>query len=282
MPLRQENANSEGKMFIKRFVSSVFIISVIAFIIFILPNWVYSSVVALLIGFGLYEFYSLVNRKGIFVYKYFGTILGVVVPILIHLKLGGFLIDLEPFYIVFTCLVIIIIQFVRKTNRDALSAISVTLFGILYISWFFSFFIKIRFLPSGTALVAFIILVTKSGDIGAYIVGSTIGKHALIPRISPKKSKEGLIGGLIFSVVAAFLARKLVPMDFSTTHILSLGFLLGIVGQMGDLSESLIKRDCGAKDSGKGFPGLGGVLDLIDSLLFTVPIFYFYLKVVTL
>lgn len=269
-------------MFIKRLISSIFLISSVAIVIFLLPNWAYSLVVSLLISLGLYEFYTLVGKKGIFVYKYFGTALGIFVPVLIHLKLGGFLIDLEPFYIVITCLFIIVIQFIRKTDSEALSAISVTLFGILYISWFFSFLIKIKFLPNGTLLAAFIILVTKGGDIGAYIVGSSIGKHPLVPRISPKKSKEGLIGGLLFSLIAAIMSKNFLP-DFITYYQLTiLGMLLGIVGQIGDLSESLIKRDCGVKDSGKGFPGLGGVLDLIDSLLFTVPIFYFYLKVFAL
>jgi len=268
-------------MFIKRFITSLCAISIAGFIIFVLPNWVYSSVVAILIGFGLYEFYSLVARKNIFVYKYFGTILGIFVPILIHLRLGGFLIDLEPFYIVLACLFIIIIQFIRKTNEDALSAISVTMFGILYISWLFSFIIKIKFLPDGASLVTFLILVTKGGDIGAYIVGSNIGKHALIPRISPKKSKEGLIGALLFSVAASVIGGRFLT-NFTPQHLLALGFFLGLLGQIGDLSESLIKRDCGAKDSGRGFPGLGGVLDLLDSLLFTVPIFYFYLQVFAL
>jgi phosphatidate cytidylyltransferase len=267
--------------FLKRLISTVLLISAVAYIIFTLPNWIYSSAVAVLVGFGLYEFYSLVNRKGTFVYKYFGMILGVIVPILIHLMAGGFMIDLEPFYIVIACLFIIIIQFIRKTNHDALSAISVTLFGILYISWFFSFLIKLKFLPQGSFLVAFIIAVTKSGDIGAYIVGSTIGKHPLIPRISPKKSLEGMIGGLCFSILGALACRRIMP-SFSIEHLVALGLLLGVVGQIGDLSESLIKRDCGAKDSGKSLPGLGGVLDLIDSLLFTVPIFYFYLKVFNL
>jgi len=268
--------------FLKRLVSSIFAIGVTVLIMFFMPNWVYSSTVTLLVGFGLYEFYSLVNRKGIFVYKYFGMALGIFVPILVHLEKGGFLMGLEPFYIVLACLFIIVIQFIRKTNRDALSAISVTLFGILYISWFFSFLIKIKFMPYGTMLAAFIILVTKSGDIGAYVVGSLIGRHALIPRISPKKSKEGLAGGLAFSLIAAFLARGLLPAALSNAHLLTLAFLLGLVGQIGDLSESLIKRDCGVKDSGKALPGLGGTLDLMDSLLFTVPIFYFYLEVFVL
>lgn len=268
-------------MFIKRVISSIAAISIIGAIIFFLPAWIYSLAVALLIGVGLYEFYSLVGKKGIFVYKHFGTVLGVIVPVLVHLNSGGFLIDMEPFYIVLACLFIVIIQFIRKTSRDALSAMSVTMFGILYISWFFSFLIKIKFLPYGAALAAFVILVTKSGDVGAYIIGSAMGRHALIPRISPKKSKEGMAGGLIFSLAAAVASRALLPFQLTPFQLISLGLLLGLVGQIGDLSESLMKRDCGVKDSGKGLPGLGGVLDMIDSLLFTVPMFYFYIKVIT-
>ncbi|PIU41847.1 MAG: hypothetical protein COS99_03490 [Candidatus Omnitrophica bacterium CG07_land_8_20_14_0_80_42_15] len=267
-------------MFLKRLLSSIVLVGSVCVIIFLLPDWVYSLVVAGLIGFGLYEFYSLVSKKGIFVYRYFGVILGVLVPLIIHLKVGGFIMDLEPFYIVIACLFIIVIQFTRKDNSQALTAISVTLFGILYISWLFSYFIKIKFLDNGALLAAFVILVTKAGDVGAYLVGSTIGKHPLIPRISPKKSKEGLIGGLIFSLAAALMSKKFL-LSFDYSHLAVLGLLLGIAGQIGDLSESLIKRDCGVKDSGKRFPGMGGVLDLIDSLLFTVPIFYFYIKVFT-
>lgn len=265
---------------LKRFISSLILIAAVGYIIFFLPNWAYSLAVALLVGLGLHEFYSLVNRKGIFVYKYFGIILGVLVPLLVHLKAGGLLIDLEPFYIVLTCLFIIVIQFVRKTSAEALTAMSVTMFGILYISWFFSFLIKIKFLEGGALLAAFVIVVTKSGDIGAYIVGSAIGRHPLIPRISPKKSKEGLVGGLAFSMAMAVLFRKFIPF-MPAHHALIVGLLLGLLGQIGDLSESLIKRDCETKDSGKGLPGLGGILDLIDSLLFTIPIFYFYIKVIT-
>ena len=115
------------------------------------------------------------------------------------------------------------------------------------------------------------------GDVGSYFVGRFFGKHSLIPRISPNKTIEGTIGGLVCSVGSA-LAGKLYLSNFSFAHLLTLGFLLGILAQMGDLAESLLKRDCGVKDAAAYFPGLGGVLDVIDSLLFTAPIFYFYVK----
>jgi len=109
-------------------------------------------------------------------------------------------------------------------------------------------------------------------------VGSSIGRRVLIPRISPKKTVEGLIGGLAFSFILAVVSKGYLKF-IHFGHILTLGILLGIIGQIGDLSESLIKRDCAVKDTGKYVPGLGGSMDIIDSLLFTTPIFYFYIKI---
>ena len=107
-------------------------------------------------------------------------------------------------------------------------------------------------------LVAFLIIVTKMSDIGAYTIGRLFGKHPLIPRISPKKTVEGTVGGLIFSLVTA-LASKLYLPRFPYGHLLTLGILLGILGEVGDLAESLIKRDCGVKDSGTNLSGFGGI-----------------------
>jgi phosphatidate cytidylyltransferase len=125
-------------------------------------------------------------------------------------------------------------------------------------------------------LLATILLITKLGDIGAYLIGVRFGKTPLMPRISPKKTMEGAIGGLFFSVLGALIGNHF--LHFSYIHIIALGLIFGVIGQLGDLSESLIKRDCEVKDSGKVLPGMGGILDEIDSLLFTAPVFYFYVS----
>jgi len=262
------------RKFINRFISSILFTALSIFTIFIAPTWFFSLIVFTLIGLALYEFYTMVEKKELFVYRYFGIILGVLVPLSVHLKIGGIVQDIEPLIIVIICLFTVMIQLTRRDNSQALKRMSVTLFGILYISWLFSFMIKIKFLPNGSLLCAFLIAVTKGGDIGAYIAGNIFGRHTLIPRISPKKSIEGLIGGLIFSFVVAILFKPL--LDFvACYHLLILGGVLGILAQLGDLSESLIKRDCGVKDASAIFPGLGGALDILDSLLFTAPVFYF-------
>lgn len=263
----------------KRTITSVLIIALVALIIFFFPNWVFAILASAMVGVALKEYFALAEKKGIVVYKYFGISIGMLVPVIVYFQKGleGYF-TIEPFFIVIACLFIFVLQFIRRDSSQALVSIAVTLFGLLYIAWLFSFFVKLRFMPQGALLVSFVVLVTKMGDIGAYLIGSAIGKRNLIPRISPHKTVEGTIGGLIFSVIAAVLSKAYLP-EFPMGHLVVLGFLLGILAQVGDLAESLLKRDCGAKDAGSILSGFGGMLDLIDSLLFTAPIFYFYVEV---
>jgi len=262
---------------LRRTITSIALIAFVVATIFIFPAWFFCIVIATLIGLGLYEFFAMVTKKGIFVYRYFGTIMGILLPIIIYLNYGGFSPDMEPLLLVIISFFVFVLQFARRDNSQALASISITLLGILYISWFFSFMIRIRHLPDGVYLVSFLLLVTKMGDIGAYTIGRFLGKHNLIPRISPNKTVEGTVGGFVVSIVTAFIVRGLLP-NSSFVDLIILGALLGVLSQIGDLSESLIKRDCQVKDAGSYLPGLGGVLDIIDSLLFTTPIFYFYVR----
>ena len=263
----------------KRVLSSVLILIPVGLVIFCFPNWVFSLLASAMIGCALWEFFGLAQMKGVFVYKYFGILIGMLIPVMMYFEMGveGY-VTMEPFFIVIACLFTFVLLFIRRENSQALVSIAVTMFGILYIAWFFSFFIKLKFLPQGALLVTFLVLVTKMGDVGAYFVGRFFGKHALIPRISPHKTIEGTIGGLAFSVVTA-LTGKYYLSNISLPHLLTLGLLLGILAQVGDLAESLLKRDCAVKDAGDSISGFGGMLDIIDSLIFTAPIFYFYVRV---
>lgn len=264
---------------LNRIITSTLILALVALVTFYFPNWVFSLLASSLIGLALYEFFSIVEKKGIFIYKYFLIIIGMLVPVIIYFQMGteGYF-TLEPFFIVIACLFIFVLQFTRRDSSEALTSIAVTMFGLLYISWFFSFFVKIKFLPNGASLVAFLVLVTKIGDIGAYFIGRSLGKHSLIPRISPNKTVEGTIGGFLFSIASAVFSKAYLP-EFPYGHLITLGILLGILAQVGDLAESLLKRACNVKDSGHNLSGFGGVMDLIDSLFFTTPIFYFYIVV---
>ncbi len=264
-------------MLTKRIVTSTILI--IIAILAVLYNWIFAIVVSALIMFGLWEFFGLVEKKGIHIYKYIGTIIGLIIPLSIYYKFE-LTKNWELLFIVLALLFIFLLQFTRRESNEALLGISTTLFGILYVAWFFSFLIKIRLLPYGSGLLAFILLVTKAGDMGAYLAGTRWGKHALIARISPRKSVEGAVGGLIFSILVAVASKPLLPDHslFSFWRLALVGAFFGALGQLGDLSESLIKRDCQVKDAGNLLPGLGGTLDMMDSLLFTAPAFYFYMS----
>ena len=268
-------------MLVRRIINSLFVLLLAFLIIFYFPNWTFLLLTAFFIFVALTEFFNITSSKGIFTYKYFGIIVGLLIPVSVFLHLGERYIDFEPLMIVLACLFAFVLQFTRKEgSTDHIISIGVTLLALFYISWFFSYFIKIKFLPNGAYLVCYLVLVTKSADIAAYFIGKSFGKHNLIPRISPKKTIEGTLSGLFTSVVVSFLAMPLIGISY--LHALILGVLLGVTGQVGDLAESLLKRDCSVKDSSSNISGFGGVLDMIDSLLFTAPVFYFYIKLVIL
>lgn len=163
-----------------------------------------------------------------------------------------------------------------------------TVFGVVYTVIFYGFIVRLMYFhpddsSKGLFLVLFLIMVTKFSDMGAYAVGVVFGKHKMIPHISPAKSWEGFAGAFIgsFAAAAVLLAcmpEKLAPITWS--HGMILALILCATAITGDLAESVIKRCVAIKDSGHKLPGIGGVLDLTDSLLFTAPVFYFYLSAI--
>lgn len=262
-------------MFIKRVASGIVLIGVI--IASVLVKWVFAVVVLFFIIVALYEFFTMMEKKGLSIYKYFGIAVGAVIPLSIIFRFEMTK-KWELFFIVLLLLFLITMQLKRRQSSGVVADISATLFGILYISWFMSFLIKIRCMPQGAGLLSAVLLITKLGDIGAYFIGVRFGKRPLLPRISPKKTVEGSLAGLAFSVIGAIISKPF--LHFNYLHLIVMGILFGALGQVGDLSESLIKRDCQVKDSGHLLPGMGGILDEIDSLLFTAPVFYFYMSAV--
>jgi phosphatidate cytidylyltransferase len=248
----------------------------------ILNKWFFIAFVCFLTAGGLYEFFYLIKKKDIPIYSYTGILIGVLLPLSIFFRFEPTK-NWELLFIVCGFLIMLMLQFAREDNRNATVGLSTTMFGVMYVSWFFSFLIKIRFLLpdwEGAKLVAFIIIVTKAGDIGAMLVGTLIGKHPLLPKVSPNKSVEGTLGGLFVSALLAVLLRSFLPSlpQFTFWYVALLGAFFGSLGQLGDLLESLIKRDCKVKDSGNILPGIGGILDAIDSLLFSAPAFYLYMS----
>jgi phosphatidate cytidylyltransferase len=197
--------------------------------------------------------------------------------------------DFETTFLILFVLGLCLRQFISKSNTAGLVAIATTLFGLMYVPWLLNFIQKIAFFPfaagspsdAGKYFLLYFILVTKFSDMGAYAVGSLIGKHKMIPRISPGKTWEGFAGAILVSTGASIVffhifSEKMVGMDY--VHATILGVMLSVTAVIGDLIESLFKREAGVKDSGKLFPGIGGILDLLDSLLFNAPLMYLYLR----
>lgn len=282
---------------VSRLGSSAVLIGLILVTLFWFPLWAFALVIGWFVTTALYEFFTMVRHRGVLVHRALNIALGVIFTGLVAWRslvepglvptpvLGPGASLISWTWDVFwpaTIVIIFIRQFTRENTFEALSGLATTLFGLAYIAALFSYFFYIRTTDpiQGAWLVLYLILVTKLGDMGAYAVGSLVGRHTLVPRISPRKTVEGFIGAVFVSGCAAVVAQPLLAhqtiFGLAPNALLSLllGLILGVAGQLGDLAESLLKRDCQVKDTGALLPGLGGVLDVIDSLLFTAPLFY--------
>lgn len=164
----------------------------------------------------------------------------------------------------------------RRDLPVALGDVGLIAIGVLYGGLLLPHFFWLRGLPDGAAWVTFVIAIAMAGDTGGYFVGHAIGRHKLIPHLSPGKTVEGALGIVAASLLCAAAAKLILLTAHGWVEMLGLGLALSLVGQLGDLGESVMKRTFGAKESGALFPGHGGVLDRIDSLLFPVVVVYYY------
>jgi phosphatidate cytidylyltransferase len=241
-------------------------------------------------GLGLHEFYNLVAKRGLVCFRFWGIFWGLALmaSTFFYLTQGEFVghgkvNDFETGILICFVLGLCVRQFLSKSNAAGLLAISTTLFGLMYIPWLLNFIQKIFFFQGvdGRFYVLYFIMVTKFSDTGAYVVGTLFGRHKMIPRISPGKTWEGFAGAIIVATgaslaLATLAGDRLAGMNW--VHAIILGILLSMTAVLGDLIESLFKREAGVKDSGRLFPGMGGILDILDSLLFNAPLMYLYLR----
>ncbi len=179
------------------------------------------------------------------------------------------------FFAVTAAIVYMIVVYPSFTVTD----LAATVFTSLYAGWLLTHLIGIRHLSDGFHYVLLVLACTWSTDTFAYFVGINIGKRKLAPVVSPNKSVEGSLGGVAGSIIAAVIAGIL-GSRMPLIHYVIIGVLIGVVGQVGDLAESALKRMAGVKDSGRIIPGHGGVLDRFDSLYLTAPAVYYYLRLI--
>lgn len=252
----------------KRLMFSAVFVSIAVYAIFYLPIWGFVAVVELLVLLCLNEFYLLAEKKGLETNRWAGLAFGSLVPI-VGVDYPAYIV------LVFACLGIFVLNFRKRLLNQALISTSVTMFGLVYIAWFFSMLVDTRELPMGARWVFYIALIVKGGDAGAYFTGRKLGKRKLLEHVSPNKSVEGAIGGFLTTVGLSLISSTYLP-GVGLGHLLVIGVLVGVISQIGDLAESLLKRDVGIKDSGV-IPGLGGIFDMLDSLLLTIPFVHFYI-----
>ncbi len=289
---------SKAKIFLRRLITTVILWTVILTAMFSRNHLVSDGVFLLLMGLlafaGLAEFYGLAEKRGLVCFKWCGLVGGLLLMVGTFLNLIGKLgthdsparvNDFETSFLILFVLGLCVRQFVSKTSTTGILSIAVTLFGLMYVPWLLNFIQKINFFPGlggdGKFYVLYFLIVTKFSDMGAYAVGSLIGKHKMIPRISPGKTWEGFGGAIVVSTGASLVFVNLFGAHMygmNTLHAIILGVVLSSTAVIGDLIESLFKREAGVKDSGSFFPGIGGILDLLDSLLFNAPIMYLYLR----
>lgn len=198
---------------------------------------------------------------------------GAVLPCLVYTR-STLSITLNLAVLFLACSITTLFSF--KDIRHAASEAALLFFGVMYIPCLLSYLVLLRSQPFGVEWILLIMFIVMSGDSAAYFIGSRYGKRRLYPEVSPKKSVEGALGGVAGSLLGALLAKLLFFNEISVADVLLASLLIGTLGQIGDLFESLLKRSCGVKDSGTIFPGHGGILDRLDSILFAAPAAYYY------
>src|SRR6266540_5917131 len=289
-------AVTRRSVFVLRFISTIALWSIALLIAFSGHELAFYALVSAFGLIALWEFYRMLDHRGLPNFKITGLICGAVMLVgsfYYFARMGpAHSYDFEVAVLVFFLLTVFARQmFARLRHDEPLQTMAYTLFGLLYVLWLFNFVTKIVYLTpplsngvlTGQFYVLYLIAVTKFADMGAYLTGSAIGRHLMVPHISAKKTWEGIFGAIVFALLCSLALYKLMPGHLSAltwTHATILGLLLGFAAIIGDLAESIIKRSTDVKDSGNLLPGIGGALDLLDSLLFTAPLLFFYLRLV--
>ena len=291
---------------IRRLISTVILLGVVFYGLLggsPVSVFLVGGIIMLLNVVGLLEFYGMVNANGLPRFKWLGLAGGVTLVGTLFVYLSGLAkqqlgepttggaAELELGIFAVLLLALLGRRVFTHPAAPSFSMVGHTMLGVLYVSWLLGFMLKIYFFAKQAGAgfdpgycLLFFILTTKCSDIGAYSLGSLIGRHKMIPSVSPAKTWEGFVGAILLSTAAAMVMAhywgeaRLGGMTLG--HAAALGPVLAVGAVIGDLVESVFKRDSGVKDSGSFFPGIGGILDLLDSLLFNAPLMFLYLRLV--
>jgi phosphatidate cytidylyltransferase len=270
-----ETVTSRPATLAKRALSTVVLLPVFVWAVVYAPAWVFTVLVCVVAGLGQWEFLEMFRRSGVPVRSAVALAGGVAVT-------ASFVMPgLPP--VALTLVVLGLLASGLPIGGGALTAwqpAAIGVAGVVYVNWLIGHALSLRHLPAGLDWVLLLVWVTWVGETTAYAVGSTVGRHKLAPTISPGKTVEGAVGQLVISPVAALVVQPWFGPSLGTLEAIGIGLVLGVVGQVGDLVESALKRSLGTKDTGRVIPGHGGVLDRIDGLLFNTPVLFYYVTCV--
>jgi phosphatidate cytidylyltransferase len=258
----------------------------ILLVLFYLGGFWMLGLALVVILIGMIEFCRMVKAKGFPAHTILGTIAALSLAVAAYFAR----LDLMVMVLTLSALLILAAQISNQDLKTAISSTSMTMMAVIYVGFFLSHIILLRNwegtkgrVDLGLFLIVLTIAVTFLNDAGAFFIGRKWGKHKMSPVISPKKSWEGVGGAIVFGIAGAALCKLvfdkwILATNLAWVHCIALGALLVGAAIVGDLVESLFKRDAGIKDSGTIVPGHGGILDRLDSIVFTVPVCYYYVK----
>ena len=263
-----------GKIEKKKLWSGFFIVPPVIILIAIGPSSVLTLMVLLATFFGLREYYNLVLPHSKWIERFMGMGLGILLSIVVS---HGNAKCVSPFFVLILLVLSLLFMATTQDLSSSVSKMGITLFGLFYIGFLLSHVSLIREMVDGRQWVLFLIATVWAGDITALLSGSFFGRHKLYPKISPNKTYEGLLGAIVGSILVALAFAGLFIPRLGKGLCILLAIGLGIFGQLGDFTESMLKRSAKVKDSGSLIPGHGGMLDRLDSFLFSAPFLHYSL-----
>jgi len=257
----------------QRLITALWGVPLLVTVIWFGPPWLFAFMVGVGAILGVAEFYHLASQGGEQPFTLFGFIFTALFIVNAYFNCA-YTAPLLAAAVVFSLLWLL----ARSSGQRTFTSWSWTLAGMLYVGWLLSHYVALRELTQGKEWVLFVLSSTFACDTGAFLVGRAWGRHRLAPTISPAKTWEGTVGGFVAAVAAAMILGALLRLPLrGYGEVVLLGCVVGIFAQLGDLVESLFKRNMGVKDSGSLIPGHGGILDRVDSIVFTGVVIYYYL-----
>ena len=257
---------------LKRLLTALVLVGIIVLSLTVVPVWLFKVFVLILIAGALYEFFRLVIGN-----DRFSAISGIVFGLIfaaILIFYGNTILLLPIFFALF--FVLILVHMAHHTSvEESIKKVGLILFGCAYLVPTLSALVWLRLADHGRALIVFSISIVALGDTFAYLAGKLIGRHEMSPLISPNKTMEGFIASFVGGIVASMICWQIFWSELSVWLVVILGISVALIGALGDLVESLVKRAYHVKDSGTLLPGHGGILDRIDALIFALPFVFF-------